>query len=181
MQGVTIPHPHTVLHSVYCTHLQRTALYSDWNSNKWSGLTPSLPWCKQGECDWLLKPGKKLLIVSYCVSNTWTWINISASEVESRARAPWPPKYHEKHHPDKWAQWCSLAALKDLSLHYKALWTIHIFHCSHRDARPPSRGSDGCWVIACAGPLASAFDVTSRSAISPIKLIVLMCKVECHD
>lgn len=57
---------------------------------------------------------------------------------------------------------------------------------SHFPLQPPwrtalSRGGNGCWVIACVGPFASVFDVTSRSAISPIKLIVLMCKVDCHD
>lgn len=89
-------------------------------------------------------------------SPTWTRINISASDVEPQARAPGPPKSH----PPR--------PQKPFSASQGVASDSH-FPLQPRRRTATSKGSRACWVIACVWPLATGFDVTSRSAISPIK------------
>ena len=119
------------------------------------------------------KPSK-LSIISYCISNRWRWINKAAPDV------PWPPKVAwKKQQQNKWAQWCTLTGLRDLSLHYKVLCTIHSFHCSHRDAQPCQEAAmDAGWLHALGYFPASLMSPLAQ-LFPQFKLIVLMCKVDC--
>lgn len=158
LEGVTISHPRHVLYArVYCVELQRRALYWNWKSNNWP--RPHLDVSKENVTYENLAP--KTIKVSDCLQHT---------HAESQARAPSPPKSHEN-------------ALRSMGTALQSGGPQ-----SHLSAWRDTGNNSHFPLDAEAAKDAGRFHVFGRlpaslmspfsRAITPINVIVQMCKVD---